>query len=111
MSEKIQKKFLLSFLIPLHSKSILYNKYDRKLVLVIARKKKKKQEKEKSRPLEDGLLFPKQKRRRVRVLIFRHCLEVLRKLIQNKKEKVEEKTAEVVHSLLFSFSLQISLTI
>ena len=35
--------------------------------------------------------------------MFRFNLEVLRKLIQNKKEKVEEKTAEIVHSLLFFF--------
>ena len=63
MSEKIQKKFLLSFLIPLHSKSILYNKYDRKLVLVIARKKEEKAEKRENQPAENGLIFPNKRRR------------------------------------------------
>jgi hypothetical protein len=37
-----------------------YNKYDRNFVLLIF-KKRRKNGKEKSRPLEDGLLFPKQK--------------------------------------------------
>jgi hypothetical protein len=68
-----------------------YYKYERKLFSLIFRKKEEKAGEKRKSARGGRTDFPKTKRRRVRVLIFRTELEVRGKLIQNKKEKVEEK--------------------